>query len=262
MSRWRQRLAGLVIGSLIVGLPGLSQAQSGDVVVFAAASLKNALDAISKDWQQDTGNKSKISYAAASTLAKQLEQGAPADLFISADLEWMDYLDQRKLIQPGSRINLLGNKLVLIGSKDGAKPITIAPGFDLLTPLAGGRLAMGAVASVPAGKYGKAALEHLGVWDKVKDRIAEAESVRVALAYVSRGEAPLGIVYQTDAAADKSVAVLGTFPAGSHPDIVYPVALIADSKQASAAALLSYLQGPKAKAQFEAQGFTVLVKTP
>lgn len=264
MSGWKQRLAGLVIGSLIggLGLPGLAQAQSGDVVVFAAASLKNALDAIAGGWQQETGNKSKISYAAASTLAKQLEQGAPADLFISADLEWMDYVDQRKLIRPGSRINLLGNKLVLIGPKDGAKPITIAPGFDLLTPLAGGRLAMGAVASVPVGKYGKAALENLGVWESLKGRIAEAETVRVALTYVARGETPLGIVYQTDAAADQSVAVLGTFPAGSHPDIVYPAAVMAESKRETASALFRYLQGPQAKAQFEAQGFTVLVKTP
>jgi molybdate transport system substrate-binding protein len=233
-------------------------AQGKDVVVFAAASLKNALDDIAGQWQRETGKKAVISYAASNTLIKQIEQGAPADIFISADLDWMDYGQQNNLIRPDSRFNLLGNRLVLIAPKDASVSANIQPGFDLATLLKGGRLAMGNVDAVPAGKYGKAALEKLGVWDSVKDKIAQAESVRAALLFVSRGEAPLGIVYQTDAAADPGVKIVGTFPENTHAPIIYPVALTKESTNPNAQAFLDYLRLPAARAAFERQGFTVL----
>jgi molybdate transport system substrate-binding protein len=191
-------------------------------------------------------------------LAKQIESGAPADIFISADLDWMDYLAGKNLIKPGSRKNLLGNRIVLIASRDRSDPVKIEKGFDLVTLLEGGRLAMGSVNSVPAGKYGKAALEFLGVWRFVADRVAGAESVRAALLLVSRGEAPYGIVYQTDAAADKGVAVVGTFPEDSHPAIIYPIALLSESKNADAASLFDFIKSDRAAPFFEKQGFTVL----
>jgi molybdate transport system substrate-binding protein len=220
--------------------------------------LKNALDDIAGQWQRETGKKTVISYAASNTLIKQIEQGAPADIFISADLDWMDYGQQKNLIKPDSRFNLLGNRLVLIAPKDSSISANIQPGFDLATLLKGARLAMGNVDAVPAGKYGKAALEKLGLWDSVKDKIAQAESVRAALLFVSRGEAPLGIVYQTDAAADPSVKIVGTFPENTHPRIIYPVALTKESTNPGAQAFLNYLRSPAARAAFERQGFTVL----
>jgi len=226
--------------------------------VFAAASLKNALDDIAGQWQRETGKKVVVSYAASNTLIKQIEQGAPADIFISADLDWMDYGQQKDLIKPDSRSNLLGNRLVLIAPKDSSVSAIIQPGFDLAALLKGGRLAMGNVDAVPAGKYGKASLEKLGVWDSVKDKIAQAESVRAALLFVSRGEAPLGIVYQTDATADPSVKIVGTFPENTHPPIIYPVALTKESTNADAQAFLNYLRSPAARAAFERQGFAVL----
>jgi molybdate transport system substrate-binding protein len=233
-------------------------AQGRDILVFAAASLKNALDDIAGQWQRETGKKVVISYAASNTLIKQIEQGAPADIFISADLDWMDYGQQKDLIKPDSRSNLLGNRLVLIAPKDSSVSANIQPGFDLAALLKGGRLAMGNVDAVPAGKYGKASLEKLGVWDSVKDKIAQAESVRAALLFVSRGEAPLGIVYQTDATADPSVKIVGTFPENTHPPIIYPVALTKESTNADAQAFLNYLRSPAARAAFERQGFAVL----
>lgn len=232
-------------------------AQSGNVTVFAAASLKNALDAIAGDWRKETGKRVTISYAASPTLAKQIESGAPADLFISADLDWMDYLQQRNLIDPKSRRDLLGNKLVLIATKDSAVQATIAPGLPLARLLGGGRLAMADPGSVPAGKYGKAALTRLGVWQDVVGRVAAAENVRAALLLVARGEAPLGIVYQTDAAAEPGVKIVGTFPPDTHPAITYPMALTL-SARAGAAEFAAHLRSAAAAAQFEAQGFTVL----
>jgi molybdate transport system substrate-binding protein len=191
---------------------GPAVAQTTDPVVFAAASLKNALDAIADDWRRETGKHATISYAASSTLAKQIENGAPADLFISADRDWMDYLAQRKLIDAKSRVDLLGNRLVLIAPKDNKTDLVIRPGFDLAAALGDSRLAMADPAAVPAGLYGKAALETLGVWSSVAKRVAAAENVRAALLLVARGEAPLGIVYQTDAAAEPGVRVVATFP--------------------------------------------------
>ena len=237
---------------------GPAVAQTTDPVVFAAASLKNALDAIADDWRRETGKHATISYAASSTLAKQIENGAPADLFISADRDWMDYLAQRKLIDAKSRVDLLGNRLVLIAPKDNKTDLVIRPGFDLAAALGDSRLAMAAPAAVPAGLYGKAALETLGVWSSVAKRVAAAENVRAALLLVARGEAPLGIVYQTDAAADPGVRVVATFPPDTHPPIVYPMALTAASTNPDAPALAAYLRGPAARARFEAQGFTVL----
>ena len=203
-------------------------ARAEDLLVFAAASLKNALDAVAAGWAEESGNTATISYAASSALAKQIEEGAPADVFFSADLAWMDYLEERDLIDPATRTSLLGNRIVLVGGPDAA-PIDIAPGFDLAGALGGGKLAMANVDSVPAGKYGKAALESLGVWESVAGDVAQADNVRAALSLVALGEAPLGIVYATDANAEDNVTVVGTFPDDTHPPIVYPVARTASS---------------------------------
>jgi molybdate transport system substrate-binding protein len=238
-----------------------AQAQTKELVVFAAASMKNALDEAAANWVKESGKPApKISYAASSALAKQIESGAPADLFISADLDWMDYAAKKKLIRPDSRVSLLANRIVLVAGKDAAAKLELKPGVDVAGALGAGRLAMGNVDSVPAGKYGKAALEKLGAWDKVKDKIAQADNVRAALLLVSRGEAPLGIVYATDAAADPQVKVVATFPEDSHPPIVYPVAVTKDSANPDAQAFLTYLRSPAAKPAFEKQGFTVLNK--
>lgn len=232
-------------------------AVAGEVKVFAAASLKNALDGIAKDWKAETGNDVVLTYAASSALAKQVEAGAPADLFISADLKWMDYLAKSDLIKKDSRENLLGNALVLVGPKDAAKSYELAKGVDLAGALAGGRLAVGAVESVPAGIYAKQALVNLGAWDGVKDKLAESENVRAALLLVSRGEAPLGIVYMTDSKADAGVKVVGTFPENSHEPIIYPVAELKNAP-ALATEFQKYLRSKKAESAFTGQGFTVL----
>jgi molybdate transport system substrate-binding protein len=228
------------------------------VTVFAAASLKTALDAVSAAWTAETGNRAVISYAASSALARQIAQGAPADIFFSADLDWMDYLGGQNLIDKASVSKLLGNDIVLIAAKDSKLAAEIAPGFDLAGLLGEGRLAMADVKSVPAGKYGKAALEFLGVWPSVEDQLAQAENVRAALKLVAVGEAPLGIVYRTDAGAEPSVKILGVFPSGSHPEIVYPVARVAASRNDGASAFLQFLASPKARGIFEAQGFRLL----
>jgi molybdate transport system substrate-binding protein len=255
-------LAAAAAMALAWGLPQPApvHAQGGDLVVFAAASLKNALDNINKQWKAETGKSAKISYAASSALAKQIEGGAPAQVFISADLKWMDYLAGKNLIKPDTRSNLLGNRIVLIAPKDKTLSVDIKPGFDLAKLLAGGRLSVAGVESVPAGRYAKAALVKLGVWDSVKDKLAQAENVRAALALVSRGEAPLGIVYATDSKADPGVKIVGTFPEESHPPIIYPIALTANATSPDAAAFLAYVKSAKAKPLFEAQGFSVLAK--
>jgi molybdate transport system substrate-binding protein len=254
----KMTVAALAVAWLgIIPLAGSAQAAE-KVTVFAAASLKNALDDITAAWQKESGKEAAISYAASSALAKQIESGAPADIFISADLDWMDYVAKKNLIKADTRKNLLGNRIVLVASKDKAEPVEIKKGFDLAKLLGEGRLAMGAVDSVPAGKYGKAALESLGVWSSVEGKVAGAESVRAALLLVSRGEAPHGIVYQTDAAADKEVKIVGTFPEDSHPPIIYPIAILSDSKNADAVSLFDYIKSEKAVPFFEKQGFTVL----
>ncbi|KQS89583.1 MULTISPECIES: molybdate ABC transporter substrate-binding protein [unclassified Rhizobium] len=241
------------------GMPLAQPAAAAEkITVFAAASLKNALDAVNAEWQKEAGKETTVSYAASSALAKQIESGAPADVFISADLAWMDYVAEKKLIKDDTRANLLGNRIVLVAGKPDAAAVEIKEGFDLKGLLGGGKLAMGAVDSVPAGKYGKAALEKLGVWSSVEKDVAGAENVRAALLLVSKGEAPLGIVYQTDAAADKGVKIVGTFPEDTHPPIVYPIAVTADSKNPDAAAYVDFVKSAKAAALFEAQGFTIL----
>ena len=252
----RHLLAAAAAALMLIIAPAAHAADR--VTVFAAASLKTALDAVSAQWSVETGNKAVISYAASSALAKQIEQGAPADVFFSADLDWMDYLGQNKLIDTTSVTRLLGNDIVLIAPKDSTATAEIKPGFDLAGLLGDGRLAMGDVKSVPAGKYGKAALESLGVWASVEGKLAQAENVRAALKLVATGEAPLGIVYLTDAKADASVKVVGTFPADSHPPIIYPVARTAASTNGTAAAFIGHLKSPAAKAIFEAQGFKLL----
>jgi molybdate transport system substrate-binding protein len=248
------RLAAGWVAAALLAAPAIAQ----DVTVFAAASLKNALDNISAAWKAESGKEAVISYAASSALATQIEEGAPVDLFVSADLAWMDYLAEHGLIKPETRVELLGNRLVLIAPAD-APAADIGLGFDLAGLLGDGRLAIANVDSVPAGKYGKAALESLGVWDGVADKVAQAENVRAALALVSTGEAPLGIVYRTDAAADPAVKIVETFPEDSHPPIVYPAAVTAEAASPDANALLAYLQGAGARKLFEADGFTVLV---
>jgi len=234
-------------------------ARADDVVVFAAASLKDSLDAINADWQKAAGKHATISYAASSALAKQIEAAAPADVFISADLDWMDYLDKKNLIAKGATHNLLGNSLVLIAPAEGSPaPVDIAPGFPLAKMLGGGKLAMADPNAVPAGKYGKAALTKLGVWDSVSGSVAAAENVRACLLLVARGEAPYGIVYKTDAAIEPKVKIVGTFPADAVPPIIYPIGKVASSKNPDDATFISYLSSPDATKQFEHYGFSVL----
>jgi molybdate transport system substrate-binding protein len=240
--------------------PALSAADADDskVTVFAAASMKNALDAVNKACASQVGEGATISYAASSALAKQIENGAPADVFISADLDWMKYLHDRKLVKPDTETKLLGNAIVLVAPKDSTAQVKIEKGFDLAALLGDGRLAMGEVKSVPAGKYGKAALESLGIWPSVEGKLAQAENVRAALKLVATGEAAAGIVYATDAVAEPGVKVIGTFPEDSHPPIVYPVAQTAASRDAETPAFLKCLQSAKAADIFKGQGFTVL----
>jgi molybdate transport system substrate-binding protein len=242
-------------GLLTLGILLLPAAAAADTVtVFAAASLKDALDEGARAYPAKAGDRIVASYAASSALAKQIEAGAPADLFISADLEWMDYLEQRRLIRSDTRRNLLRNRLALIAPADSKVSVSIVPGFPLAALLGNGRLAMANPDFVPAGKYGKESLEALGVWKDVRTKVASAENVRAALVLVSRGEAPFGIVYRTDAAADPKVRVVGLFPENTHPPIIYPIAMTVGGKSA-AEGFLQWLSQPEAKAIFEKYGF-------
>jgi molybdate transport system substrate-binding protein len=231
------------------------------ITVFAAASLRNALDEVDAALTKQSGIAVTASYAASSALAKQVEEGAPADVFLSADTDWMDWLAARKLIASGTRADLLGNDLVLIAAKDSKiGHVDIAPGVDLAKLADGGRIAVADVRAVPAGLYAKAALEKLGVWAAVQGRLAQAENVRAVLSYVARGEAPLGIVYATDAKIELRVKIVGTFPPDSHPPIVYPVAAITGHERESAARYLQFLRGEEARGIFEKYGFVVLTR--
>jgi molybdate transport system substrate-binding protein len=232
-----------------------AQAHAATVTVFAAASLKEAMDAQARAFEANTGNKVVASYGASNTLAKQVEGGAPADLFISADFDWMNYIDQRHLLAPGTRVTLLRNALVLIAPAASVVSLKIAPGFGLAAALHGEKLAMANPDSVPAGKYGKSALMNLGVWTTVEKQVARAENVRAALVLVSRGEAPFGIVYATDALADKGVRIVDTFAADTHPPIVYPAAMLAASRSPAARPLLDYLRSGAADALWQRYGF-------
>lgn len=249
-------LHSLVMVSLLTLAPVSAMAE--EVTVFAAASLKTALDEVAVGWQVATGHSVVISYAGSSQLAQQIEAGAPADIFISAAADWMDMLETNGRILPDSRVDLLGNSLILVAHDATLAPVVIGPDLDLAGMLGDGKLAMALVDAVPAGVYGKEALTTLGLWDAVEPSVAQAENVRAALALVATGEAPFGIVYTSDAVAEPGVSVIGTFPAESHAPIIFPAALIADSTVAVAADFLDYLSSDPAKAVFEAQGFVTL----
>jgi len=229
------------------------------LTVFAAASLKTALDEVSTAYAAQGGDKVTLSYAGSSVLARQIAQGAPADVFISANPQWMDWLDGEGRIEAGTRADILGNRLVLVGPA-GAPPLTLAAGMDLAGLLGDGWLAMALVDAVPAGIYGKAALQSLGEWAAVADKVAQADNVRAALMLVALGEAAMGVVYATDAAAEDRVAVLGMFPADSHPPIIYPAAAIRGRASPDARAFLTYLRGAEAAAIFQRHGFAVLAQ--
>ncbi len=237
-----------------------ASAQDKSLTVFAAASMKNALDDVDAAFSAKTGVKVSASYAASSVLAKQIEQGAPADIFMSADTDWMDYATAKKAINEATRTNLLGNSIVLIAPKDSKiDKVTIGQGFDLAKLAGNGRIATGDVSAVPVGKYAKAALEKLGAWQAAEPKFAMAESVRAALTLVARGEAVLGIVYATDARVEPDVKIVGTFPADSHPPIIYPVAATSNARP-GAIDYLAFLRTPAAKTIFEKYGFTFLIR--
>lgn len=255
----RIALAGMMLVSTLFAEAQAQKADTTTITIFAAASLKNALDNAASAYEKSTGNKVVISFAGSSALAKQIEQGAPADIFISADLAWMDYVEKAKLIKDDTRFNLLGNRLVLIAPKSSTVSLKIAKDFPLAKTLGDNHIAMANVKAVPAGKYGRAALDKLGVWKDVEPKVAQAANVRAALALVAQAEAPLGIVYQTDAAAEPKVKIVGVFPEDTHPPIIYPIATLAATKNGDAAkAFITYLKTPEAQAFFTQQGFTIL----
>jgi molybdate transport system substrate-binding protein len=256
------RLAGFFLSLLILcgSIYSPAQAEDKTLTVFAAASMKNALDDIDAAFTAKTGIKVAASYAASSTLAKQIEQGAPADIFVSADTDWMDYATGKKTINESTRVNLLGNSIVLIAPKDSKiDTVAIGPSFDLAKLAGDGKIATGDVKAVPVGKYAKAALEKLGAWQAAEPKFAMADSVRAALTLVARNEAVLGIVYSTDAKVEPGVKIVGTFPPDSHPAIIYPVAATAAAKP-EASDYLAYLRSGAAKAVLEKYGFAYLIR--
>ena len=240
---------------------GAAPAAGAPLTVFAAASLKNALDEVGAAFTASGGGPVRFSYAASSAIARQIEQGAPADLFISADSDWMDYLQARRLIVAASRRDLLTNHLALIAPADSKLRLRIAPGMPLAAALGAGRLAI-AGADVPAGRYARASLASLGVMASVKDKLAPAENVRAALAFVAQGATPLGVVYDTDAKIEPGVRIVGLFPDHTHPKIVYPAALVAASTNRAGPAFLRFLQSPGAAALFREYGFVTLPPAP
>lgn len=255
------RLAGIVAAFVLVLASAASpvSAQEKTLTVFAAASMKNALDDIDAAYTAKTGVKVNASYAASSALAKQIEQGAPADVFVSADTDWMDYAIKQKNINEPTRVNLLSNSIVLIAPKDSKiDNVNIGPGFDLAKLAGDGRIATGDVKAVPVGKYAKAALEKLDAWQAAEPKFAMAESVRAALTLVARGEAVLGIVYSTDAKVEPGVKIVGTFPADTHPPIIYPVAATTTAKPETAE-YLNFLKSSAAKTILEKYGFKFLI---
>jgi molybdate transport system substrate-binding protein len=249
-----------VLGLLLVTAVAPRPVAAQDTLtVFAAASLRNALDDTNAAFSKATGIKVTASYEASSSLAKQIEQGAPADVFLSADLRWMDYLAGKALIKPDTRFNLLGNKLVLIApTTSKLDKVTIGQGFDLAKLAGDGRIAVADVKAVPAGLYAKAALEKLGAWAAAEPKLAMAENVRATLAFVARNETPVGIVYETDAKIEPKVKIVGVFPDGSYPAVTYPAAATAESKRAGTARYLAFLRSKEAKAIFEKYGFSFL----
>lgn len=256
-----KKLICIVAGVVMLALPLAPALAQEQITVFAAASLKNALDDTNAAFTKATGVKVVASYEASSALAKQIEAGAPADIFISADLRWMDYAAGKKLIKPDTRLNLLGNKLVLIAPKDSKiDHVAIAKGFDIAKLAGDGRIAVADVKAVPAGLYAKAALTSLGSWAAAEPKLAQAENVRATLAFVARGETPVGIVYETDAKIEPKVKIVGVFPDDSYPPVTYPAAATSAGTNAAAARYLSFLRGAAAKAIFEKYGFSFLIK--
>jgi len=244
----------------IFAAPATASAQDKSITVFAAASMKNALDDVDAAFTKKSGIKVVASYDASSALMKQIDAGAPADVFVSADLKWMDYGAQKKVIKDDTRVNLLGNTLVLIAAKDSKiDHVDIKPGFDLAKLAGDGRIATGDVKAVPVGIYAQAALQKLGVWDKVEPKMAMTQNVRAALTLVARGEAPLGIVYSTDAKVEPGVKIVATFPENSHDPIIYPVAATVTAKPETTV-YLAFLRSAAAKTIFEHYGFAVLMK--
>lgn len=248
----------LAIAVCIAGL-ATARAAEAPITVFAAASLKESMDEAALAFERDTGQAVRVSYAGSSALARQIERGAPADVFVSADLDWMDALQSRGLIDGATRSELLANTLVLVAPRQSAVQAIALDRNTRLLPLLGerGRIALALVDSVPAGKYAKAAFDSLGMWGALRSRTAETENVRAALLLVARGETPLGVVYASDALAEPRVKVLATFPARSHPPIVYPVAKVKASTHPQAAAFVQWLHGPAATAIFRGHGFSV-----
>ena len=254
----RMWLGYLAAAALSVLYAGLAQgADRAPVTVFAAASLKNAFDDVGAAFTASGGAPVRLSYDASSAIARQIEQGAPADVFVSADANWMGYLQSRDLIVTSSRRDLLSNHLALIAPADSKIRLRIAPGMPIAGALGSGRLSI-ADPDVPAGKYGREALMKLGVFDSVKDKLAPAQNVRAALAFVAQGAAPLGIVYDTDARVEPKVKIVALFPDASHAAITYPAALVAASRNPEGAAFLRFLNGAKASAIFRKYGFIVL----
>lgn len=246
-----------ILAAFLIGVLASCAAPAATVTAFAAASLREALDAQARRFEAQTGNAVVVSYAGSNALARQIEAGAPANVFISADLDWMDDVERHGLVAPGSRVNLLANALVLIEPAQGASSLRIASGFALAAALGEGRLAMADPDSVPAGRYGKAALQSLGVWGGVERRVVRADNVRAALLLVARAEAPFGIVYRTDALAERRVRIVDTFPPSSHAPIVYPAARISGRDTAAAKAFLDFLASPGAKPIWERWGFAL-----
>jgi molybdate transport system substrate-binding protein len=233
-----------------------AEAAANPPLVLAAASLQESLTAAANAWASRGHSMPILSFGASSALARQIEAGAPADLFISADEDWMNYLENKSLLRPQSRSSFLGNRLVLIAPIESRVNLSISPGFPLAQALGGGRLAIADPAAVPAGKYGKAALTALGVWQSVAPKLAPAENVRAALAFVERSETPLGIVYETDAFASKKVRIVGRFPENSHPPIAYPIASLRASRNTDAEGFRRFLISPAGKAIFRRFGFS------
>lgn len=248
----------VLASTLVLASGSLALAQAlRPLLIFAAASLQTALNAIARQWQQETAKRAQFSYAASSVLARQIDQGAPADVFISADLDWMGWADTRGLIVKASQRTLLSNQLVLIASSDTSDELSIAPNFPLLSALGDSRLAIGIPQSVPAGRYAQEALSHFGVWNQIAPRIAGVENVRTALALVARGEARFGIVYRSDARAEPKVRIVDSFPPSSHSPIIYAFAITTASTHPDAAGFLDYISKPAAQALFEAEGFSI-----
>jgi len=252
-----RRVTLAALAALVCLIPAARALADSPLVVFAAASLTGALDAVAADWTARTGHGVVLSYAGSPALANQILQGAPADLFISASPDWMDAVEAGGDLRPGTRRDILGNRLVLIAHGRSAAPVALDASLPLVTMLNGGRLSMALVTSVPAGIYGRAALTALGLWDGVAPHVAQSDNARVALAFVARGEAPLGIVYATDADASDNVTVIGTFPADTHPPIRYPAAVVAQSTHPQAGAFLDFLDSPHARAIWARFGYDV-----